>query len=95
MGEDNIKYVIPEDGLYECYANNFLFTWTIFDLRMRFGRLVNVEENGTFVVEQDVSVHMSWTEAKQFADVLQNLLQAFEKANGPIKPPQLPVIPES
>lgn len=95
MPDQKVKFITPEEGTYDTYANNFLFNWTAFDFRMRFGHLVNITDDLEFVIKQDVSVTMSWTEAKDFLKVLKMVIDEFEKINGPIKTPQIPVFPQS
>lgn len=86
------RYIDSEKGLHKVYSNNFLINWTAYDIRMKFGQLKHAAD-GEYVIEHDVAVFMSWTEAKELLNVLGTLIVEFEKLNGPITMPMVPQTP--
>jgi hypothetical protein len=91
----NPKWVLPRSGYTpEIYANFAHPSWTLFDVRIRLGRLVSADPTDPttkdFVVEEVGAVTFSWPQAKNLRDMLTQLVDAFEETNGEIKPLKLP-----
>jgi hypothetical protein len=85
-----------KEGTPQIYTNYVSVSWTLFDLRFVLGQLVPEKPgNKVFVAEERGSVTFAWPEAKALRDMLVGLVQEYEKANGEIKPLNLPPVPES
>lgn len=94
MAEENklpgFKWVRSKDNIPEIYSNFTHSSWTLFDIRVRFGQLVpTTEDKSGFVVEERAAVTFSWNQAKNVRDLLTQLIDSFEKVNGEIKPLKL------
>jgi len=91
----NWAYVQPEGGLQRLYANAFRFTQSEADVRITFGEGIDVDvEANTVIVQERTAVTMSWLQLKLMVDYLQQAVSAFERRNGAIKRPALPLLPE-
>ena len=95
-----IEFVKPPNGILHMYTNNFSIGQTVFDLRLVFGELTDIDDK-IVEVTQRVQVTMSWLEAKALAESLQVYIQNYEQQYGPIKTefaplnsPDLPSIPK-
>lgn len=72
--------------VFRTYANQIQVTWNSFDVRLNFGDTnVLLAADGKVHVQTKAAVTVSWTEAKQIAEVLARVIERFEKVNGPIK----------
>jgi hypothetical protein len=69
------------------YSNHILITWNAFDVRMNFGDFTAIPnpKDGKFHVETKAVVSVSWTQAKQIAELLAEVVRRYEAANGEIK----------
>jgi hypothetical protein len=81
----------------EIYTNYTHASWTLFDVRVRLGRLVSAdpsdEAGKEFVAEELGAVTFSWPQAKFMRDMLTRLVASYQEANGEIKPLKLPSDP--
>jgi len=89
------KWIMARDGsVHELYSNYAHISWTLFDVRVRLGKLIPSEaEKEKFVVEEQAAVTCSWHQAKHLRNMLTQLIDSFEKVNGEIKPLKLPPDP--
>lgn len=72
--------------VFRTYANHINVTWNVFDVRLHFGDSdVLTDSQGKVNVKTKTMVTMSWTGAKQVADILAQVIRRFEEVNGPIK----------
>jgi hypothetical protein len=84
-------WITPEEGVFDVYANTAHLTWSLDDVRVRFAQLINSPETpnpGTSfsgVAEERVAVTFSWRNAVIFRNGLSQLIESYEKVNGPIK----------
>lgn len=82
----------PEEGLYNAYANIVNLNWTLFDVRLRFGELIQVTNPDAptgagqiGIVEERVAVTLPWHQVKLLRDNLDDLIKRYEKVNGELK----------
>jgi hypothetical protein len=92
------KWVPSKNGsIPEIYTNYTHASWTLFDVRVRFGHLVSAdpsnETSTEFVAEELGAVTFSWPQAKFMRDTLNKLVASYEETNGEIKPLKLPPDP--
>lgn len=94
-----VQYIKPEGGIHLVYANHFQVANTVFDLRVIFGEVTNVNEK-MVEITQKCQVTLSWLEAKALAAALRAYVDSYEVQNGPIKTefptiatPRMPEIP--
>lgn len=87
-----ILWVKSPDGVCEVYGNIMHITWSLDDVRIRIGQLVDSPETpyvgtGEFrsVAQERAAITLTWRTAQILRDQLTTLLESFEKANGPIK----------
>jgi hypothetical protein len=92
--------VTPENGTFEAYANIINFNWTLTDVRIRFGELVQQSKEGsagtwmdqeTAILER-ATITVPWHQIKTLVMTLENLLMKYEKLNGEIKEIKLPIL---
>jgi len=95
-----MEYVQDPNGILHTYANHFAIGQTVFDLRVIFGELSDVNQE-RIQVTQHVQVTMTWLEAKALAESLFAYVKAYEQAYGPIKTeftaiqnPKMPEVPK-
>lgn len=85
------EWVESPDGVYEIYANSIHITWSLDDLRIRLGQLVNSPDTPTpgpafkGVIQERAAVTLSWRGAKIFRDQLIAIIHNYETVNGEIK----------
>jgi hypothetical protein len=90
--------VEPEDGVFESYANVVNFNWTLTDVRIRFGELVqqSAENSRGTWSEQEVAIleraaiTLPWHQAKILCTTLVTLVKNYEELNGELKQIRLP-----
>jgi len=89
------KWIAPRDGvLRDIYGNFSHASWTLFDVRLRVGQLIPVNDSGSeFVVEERATVTVSWPHAKNLRDMFTSLVASYEATNGEIVPLKLPPDP--
>jgi hypothetical protein len=93
MAEESkaFKWIRRKENIPEIYCNYVHSSWTLFDVRIQLGQLVPLmDQQPGFVVEEMAAVTFSWNQAKLLRDLLNSLVESFEKANGEIKELKLP-----
>ena len=76
----------PPGGTQYFHTDYVTVHWSLFDLKVRFGELVkHVAETKDSILWDRAVVTMSWGQAKVFATTMQDAVDRYEKANGPIK----------
>ena len=68
----------------ETYANNVGASSNFYDVRLIFGQLI-ADPKADVYIEDRVTVTMAWEHAKQFRDLLTQLIDAYEKDNGELR----------
>lgn len=92
-----LPIIEPADGTFTCYSNVFNLNWTQTDVRLRFGELIQIStdekrtwQNQQPVIEERAAVTIPWSQAKVLRDILDAVIQSYEKLNGELKPVELP-----
>ena len=88
----------PEEGAFETYANVINLSWTLTDVRIRFGELVQQPIEGTrgtwtdqeTAILERAMITVPWQQAKFLATGLSALLKKYEELNGEIGILRLP-----
>jgi hypothetical protein len=90
----------PEDGIFTAYSNLINLDWTLYDLRIRFGELIQVpnDEDPTWknqhgILLERVAVTIPWHQAKILRDMLDGVIRNYEVLNGELKQIKLPAAP--
>ena len=90
----------PEEGVFASYSNVVNMDWTLYDVRVRFGELMQVPnedfptwKNQHGIVLERVAVTMPWHQAKYLRDLLNGVVENYEAVNGELKPIKLPTSP--
>ena len=93
----NFRALEAEDGVHSFYGNVVALNWTLTDVRIRIGELIQItpEEPAVWntlnpVVEERAAFTLPWLQAKKLKNELQELVESYEKLNGPIGPVILP-----
>jgi hypothetical protein len=88
----------PEEGVFQTYANVVNMNWTLYDVRLRFGELIQVPdddrptwENQHGVILERAAVTIPWHQAKLLRNLLDGVVKNYEEINGELKPIKLPV----
>jgi hypothetical protein len=85
------KWVQSPKGIFETYANEVHFMWSLDDVRFRIGQLINSAETPNpgkgfeAVIEERAAITVSWRVAKSLRDQLSIIIDNYEKTNGQIK----------
>jgi hypothetical protein len=76
----------------EYYINAIHTTWTVSDVRFRVGRIIPQGEKMpfTFAIQEEAAVTIAWSQMKNLRDILNQLIETYEKTNGELKSPNLP-----
>ena len=89
-----------EDGVFQAYANVVNMDWTLYDIRIRFGELMQVPndedpswKNQHAIVLERAAIRMPWHQAKNLRDLLDGILKNYEAINGELVPIKLPNAP--
>jgi hypothetical protein len=92
-----IDWVKSPDGICEVYSNMVHVTWSMDDVRIRLGQLVdspetpNPGEAFVGVSEERAAITLTWRMAKLLRDQLSGVINRYEKVNGSINiSPTLP-----
>jgi hypothetical protein len=90
----------PEDGVFMDYANTVNLDWTLYDVRIRFGELMQVlnEDNPSWVNQHGVvlekaAIRIPWHQAKNLCLLLSGVIRNYEEINGELKQIKLPAAP--
>jgi Protein of unknown function (DUF3467) len=90
----------PEEGVFSAYANIINADWTLYDIRIRFGELIQVPNdndpswvNQHGIVLERVAVTLPWHQAKHLCNLLGSIIQNYEAINGELTPIKLPAPP--
>jgi len=81
-----------KDGVQRFYSNYVEASWTIHDLKVRFCQVIphpHPSESKVWAAEEQAAVILPWSMAKGVLLQLTKLVEAYEKANGAIRPPNL------
>ena len=75
------------------YINAIHATWTASDVRFRVGKIVPQGEQMpfTFAIQEEAAMTIAWSQMKSLRDIITNLIETYEKTNGEIKTPSLPL----
>lgn len=93
-----MPWVKSPAGVIDIYANQAHVTWTLDDVRVRLGQVVDSPETPNpglgflGVTEVTAAVTFSWRNAKLLRDSLTKIIEAYEAVNGEIKTE--PTLPE-
>jgi hypothetical protein len=85
-----IPWIKSPNGVFEVYANSMHVTWSLDDVRVRLGQVVDSPETpnpgAKFVgaIEERAAVTVSWREAKILLNQLRAVILSYESVNGPI-----------
>jgi hypothetical protein len=94
MNEDQkpaLSWIKSPTGVVDVYANTMHATWSLDDIRVRLGQIVDSPKNPNpgadfrGAVEERAAVTLSWRNAKILRDQLIVIIDAYEKVNGEIK----------
>ena len=86
-----LPWVKSPAGIIEIYANMMHVTWTLDDLRVRIGQVIDSPETPNpgvgfkGVTQERAAVTFSWRNAKLLRDQLSQVIDLYEKVNGEIK----------
>ena len=87
----------PEEGVFSVFSNLVNLDWTLYDIRLRFGELLQVpnEDNPTWenqhgILLEKAAIRLPWHQAKLLRNMLDHVLRNYEEANGELKPITLP-----
>jgi hypothetical protein len=87
-GASSIDWTTPEEGVCEAYSDWFHVNWMPLTVRVRFGQIVadpgKPPDKATWVIDERVALTIPWTTAKSLAEMLGELVAAYEKTNGEI-----------
>lgn len=86
-----LDWVKSPDGVLDIYANMAHLTWTLDDVRVRLGQVVDSPETPNpgpgfkGIAQERAAVTMSWRNAKLLRDQLTTVLNNYEKLHGEIE----------
>ncbi len=90
----------PEGGVFMEYANVVNVDWTLYDVQLHFGELMQFPdgENSswkarTTAILDKASITIPWHQAKYLANLLSAVVHNYEEINGELKPIKLPAAP--
>lgn len=90
----------PEQGVFSAYANVVHMDWTLYDLRIRFGELMQVanDDSPTWanqhgIVLERAAIRLPWRQAKTLRDLLAGVISNYEVINGELGHIKLPAAP--
>lgn len=76
----------PESSLFLTYSNHVQLGFTLFDIRLLFGEIVDVSRT-KLTIEQRAQITMSWLQAKLLLVLVGKAVAEHEARNGEIKVP--------
>ena len=86
-----LPWIKSPAGVLEVYANSIHITWSLDDVRIRLGQVVdnpetpNPGEGFKGAIEERAAVTFSWRAAKVAINELARAIQHYEKVNGEIQ----------
>jgi hypothetical protein len=88
----------PADGgIFEGYSNVVNMNWTLYDVRLRFGELIQVPdddrptwENQHGIALERAAITIPWHQAKILRNMLDGVVKNYEELNGELKDIKLP-----
>ena len=86
-----ISWIKSPDGIFEIYANMSHMVWSLDDVRIRLGQIIDSPETPNpgpdfkAVTEERAAVTFTWRAAVLLRDQLSRLIESYEATNGPIK----------
>ena len=90
----------PDDGVFETYSNVINADWTLYDLRLRFGELMQVPnaelpswKNQHGIVLERAAITLPWHQAKYLCNLLSGIIKNYETLNGELVSIKLPAAP--
>jgi len=89
--QKKIAWIKSPGGVIEVYANTSHILWSLDDVRIRLGQLIdspatpNAGPDFSVAAEERVAVTFTWRNAALLRNQLSALIEAYEKVNGPIK----------
>ena len=87
--QPQVEYIPAPEGVFQTYTNNVAFASSQFDVRLIFGEMLDMTPEKIRVLTR-AQIIMSWLQAKALTRFLQAHIEAFEKVNGKLVPPNLP-----
>lgn len=99
--EQKLPWIKSPAGVLDVYANSIHVTWSLDDVRIRLGQVVdspetpNPGEGFKGAIEERAAVTFTWRAAKIVISQLARAVQHYEKVNGEIQldvrlPPSMP-----
>src|SRR5260370_6598231 len=74
----------PEEGLFMAYSNVVTVDWTLYDVRVRFGELMQVPNDDSpswktqhGIILERVAVTMPWHQAKILRNILDGVIRNY------------------
>jgi hypothetical protein len=90
----------PEDGIFTEYANVVNLDWTLYDVRIRFGELMQVLDDNSptwnnqhGIILEKAAIRIPWHQAKFLCLLLAGVIKNYEELNGELKTIKLPAAP--
>jgi hypothetical protein len=90
----------PENGTFMDYANVVNMDWSLYDVRLRFGELMQVLDeaspswqNQHKVVLEKAAIRIPWHQAKYLCQMLAGVIKNYEEINGELRALKLPAPP--
>ena len=84
----------PVGGVPEVYSDYFHTNWMPVTVRIRLGQVIHdpklPQDMSIWMIGECVELTMPWATVKALAETLSNLVQGYEKENGPIVIPKIP-----
>jgi hypothetical protein len=88
--QPGMSWVKSPSGIAEIYTNRIHATWSVDDVRMRLGQVVDSPQTpnpGTGfqgAIEERAAITFSWRNAKLLRDQLALMIESYEAVNGEI-----------
>jgi hypothetical protein len=85
-----MPWIKSSAGVAEIYTNRIHATWSVDDVRMRLGQVVDSPQTPNpgmgfhGAIEERAAVTFSWRNAKLLRDQLTQMVESYEKVNGEI-----------
>lgn len=83
-----IDWVKSPNGVFETYANTLHLNWSLDDVRLRLGQVINSPDTPNpgpelvAIIEERAAVTFSWRNAIVLRDQLSLLIDSYERVNG-------------